>query len=211
MPFVPAVNVAAVELRFTLDGENVENTMAFAFEGEIFGPDLAALGGALKLWWTINLQPLLVTALSLNEIYLADQTTETSGVRSYTTGLPLTGVIAEEPPPNNVAACVSFRTEQRGRAHRGRNYICGFSNSAVFSSTLDSAWMADVIAAYDALGAAIFSDGWTHVVLSRFFGSTIVDGKKVPTPRETAVITPVTNYIFTDNTSDSMRGRLPNH
>lgn len=211
MPFVPAVNVAGVEMRYTLDGENVENTLYFLFETAIDVAELFTLGGILATWWGANLQPLLTTGMELQSIHLADLTTDSSAAIDFTGGLPLGGTIAEEPPPNNVAACISFRTAFRGRARRGRNYICGFSNSAVFSSTLNSEWMADVVDAYEALNPAVSDEGFSHVVISRFSGSTIVDGIKVPTPRVTALITPVTNYLFTDATSDSMKNRLPNH
>lgn len=211
MPFVPAVNVIGIELRFLLAGENVENTLYFLSESAPTSGELSTCAGQLRIWWDGEMAELLTTAISLNEIRAVDLTTDSGPAIDFTGGLPSTGVIAEEPPPNNVAACLSFRTEARGRGARGRNYICGFSNSAVFASTLDNTWCAAVVTAYETMQSTLLGEGFTHVVISRFLGSTIVDGRKVPTPRATAVIRPVSTYLFTDRSSDSMKNRLPNH
>jgi len=211
MPFVPAANTVLVELRYTQDAQEVENTLYFQSASAPDEAGMTALGEAILTWWGAQLQTLISNECELRECLLTDLTTDSGPSVTVVTGLPLLGTSDGEAAPQNATACISFRTGFRGRARRGRNYIVGLPNQYVASNTLNSAYMAAAVTAYDTLRSDADAIGWTQVVVSRFSGSTIVDGKKVPTPRETALVTPVTSVLFADSTVDSQRGRLPNH
>lgn len=211
MPFVPADKVAEVELRYLLDSQRVENTLYFKATDIIDAGMLNALAALVETWWEDNVQAHLSSDIELNEVFATDLTSSTGPVSSFTTGLPLGGTVGVEAEPANVAPCISFKTANRGRSFRGRNYIPGIPGTFVAGNHMSGEWMADMVDAYEALNAAVSGESWVHVVISRFSGSTIVDGKKIPTPRVAAVVTPVTTYSFVDDVVDSQRGRLPNH
>ena len=211
MAYVPVLNTAMCELRQQLDGEEVENTTYWTTTGAWTIGGLQALANFMADWWTDTLSQFLSSGIKLNECFVTDLTSNTAPVASYTTGLPAFGIIGQESEPNNVAACLSIRTANRGRSMRGRNYIAGIPSGSVTQNTLSGDWMASVHSAYvDLLSSALTND-FTMVVVSRYSGYTIVGGKKKPTPRAAGVITPVTNFSWTDDTVDSLRTRLPNH
>jgi len=73
---------------------------------------------------------------------------------------------------------------------------------------MSAPFMADMIAAYSQLlvGGAALPVGWEWVVVSRYSGTDVNDD---PVPRVTGIATLVSNVLFTNNTVDSQRRRLP--
>jgi hypothetical protein len=126
-----------------------------------------------------------------------------------TTGLPLTGALTAQPMPNNVAACISIRTAQRGRSFRGRNFVAGLTRDTVTNSEFTPAVAPLLEGIYNGLRVCASEAGWHQSVVSRYHGFTLVAGKKVPTPRTVGIATPATNAIMVDSVVDSQRRRLP--
>lgn len=211
MPFVPVENTVMAELRYTWDNEPVENTLYFRSADAPSAASMLALGNAIITWWGVSLQSSIADVVEFREVYLTDLTTATGPAVTANTGLPLLGSANNEPVPSNVAPCISFRTDMRGRSFRGRNYLIGLPGDSVDSNTINATYLSDMVAAYQDLMALVASVDFVWVVVSRYSGSTIVDGKKVPTPRTAGIATEVTTVVFTDNIVDSQRGRLPNH
>lgn len=208
MEYVPVPSVSQVEMRYSLQNIPCENTLYFRAKPPATTVDQLPLAEALKNWWGTFIFPLMVVNAVLREVYVTDLTTQTGEAVSYTEGLPLTGEIALEPMPNNVAACISFRTAQRGRSFRGRNYLMGLSVDQVLGNNLLEGVAEDYVGAYMQLPTVAAAVGCDWVVVSRYSGSTIVDGKRKPTPRAVGVSTPVTAALFVDLTVDTQRGRL---
>jgi hypothetical protein len=201
MPFVPAPNVAMVELRYLWDGQKCENTLYFLRNEDLTVSALEAIGGAIADWWATNLKPQTSDDVSLNTVFVTDLTTATSPAVEITGGLPQSGAVAEEALPNNVSLAVKFSTVNRGRSFRGRNYILGIIGSVVAANTVSDAFAAAIVDAYEQLlSAAVIGADFTWVVLSRFADNL---------PREEAVATPITSVSVTDKTIDSSRRRLP--
>lgn len=211
MAFVPVANTVMAELRYTWDTEPVENTLYFLGDDPPDATNMLALGNAIITWWGVSMQSSIADVVEFREVYLTDLTTNTGPAITANLGLPLLGSANNEPVPSNVAPCISFRTANRGRSFRGRNYLIGLPGDSVDGNTLSSTYTTDMVAAYGDLQALVVSVGYTWVVVSRYSGFTIVAGKKVPTPRAAGIATPVTSVLFTDNIVDSQRGRLPNH
>jgi len=211
MPFIIVPNVAMLELRQRLDGEEIENTTYWENTAPWTGASLLVLANLGVDWWVDQLAPNLSNGLTLVEGFASDQGSATGAVASYSVGLPAPGSVFNESLPNNVAACISIRTAKRGRANRGRNYIAGIPENQVSQNTLAAPFLAALVSAYDGLLADGTAAGFTMQVVSRFEGSSIVDGKKKPTPRLFGLAEPVTGFSFTDSTVDSLRTRLPNH
>ena len=211
MPFVPVANCVEAELRFTYDSQKCENTLTFLGDVAPDSDNMIELGEALVLWWRETASARCVGSMTMRECYLADLSTATGPAVTVSTGLPQSGAINLEGMPGNTAACISFHTGFRGRSFRGRNYLLGIDTGDVTINTLSTAYLDAYVGYYEAMNAACLAVGWTHVVVSRFSGTELVDGKRKSIPREEGLHTPVLSYSFTDNTVDSMRGRLPNH
>jgi hypothetical protein len=130
-------------------------------------------------------------------------------IYTSTTGLPIVGGASGECAPNNVALCMSIRSAARGRSARGRNFIPGIPKDLIDENTVASGNVAAYEDAYAGLIGIGGDSGFSQVVVSRFSGFTIVDGKKVPTPRVSGVTHDVINSYVVDPTIDSQRRRLP--
>lgn len=205
MPFVPCLNTAQVEIRALYFGEKVENTLWFQKGSAITAADLNALTEAVHDGWVGSALPLLPSGYQLTEVVATDFTTATSGVATF----PATGseVGAESSPglPGNVSITISFRTANRGRSFRGRNYWVGLTEATVAANEVTSARIGEIISCYVAVVAVAEGEGWNHVIASRYSG---VDSDGKPIPRANGVMTVVTTYIVVDTHVDSQRRRL---
>jgi hypothetical protein len=208
MPFVPVPNAAMVEIRYLLDGQQIENTLYFESGAAITQPSLLALVGAVFDWWQTNLQPLLPLALQLAEISATDLTSATGPQASLVPAVDELGAVNSPQLPNNVSLAVSFRTALRGRSFRGRNFYPALWEAGVDENTVQPTIITAIHSAYTALiGDTGVSDaGFDWVVVSRFSG---VDSAGKPIPRITGVATIITTVVIVDPTIDSMRRRLP--
>lgn len=201
MPFVPVPDTLMAELRFISQGQKIENTLYFQGSAGVSASLASDLGDALISWWDTQFQPITSDTMALVEVFLTDLSDATSFTVSDTAGLPNAGASTTEPLPANVAHCVSFRTAQRGRSARGRNYIAGMTEADTNGSLISSTIVADHVTAYTILlGAGAFVAGLEWVVVSRFHNGVA---------RTTGLAIPVTNVLSVDAVVDSQRRRLP--
>ena len=208
MPFVPAPNVMLVEPVFDWDGQTVENTLYFRFPTAPSLTDMAAFIDEVNAFFRSQILPALTTAISLVRVVgtLLDAVDSLQVIS--VASLPAFGTNGAG-VPNNVSLAVAFKTASRGRSARGRNFIPGLPVSGFTKSELNTTLVTAFNTAYEELRVLGVDAGWEQVVISRYSGFTVVAGKKVPTPRTTAVIRPVTQSILNDNVADSQRRRLP--
>jgi hypothetical protein len=207
--YVPVANTVQAELRQTLGGQQLMNVQHWEFGSTVTIALMEALGDGLITWWSAFMAPLLTSNLSLIELYLTDLTSVSSATVSRTAGLPAFGVIGVESMPSNVAACISFKTASRGRSFQGRNYIAGLSINDVLLNIIDLDVRQAIVNAYINLGPMGDDLNANHVVVSRYSGYTIVDGKKIPTPRAAGITSDITTYKFTTDSVRTQRDRLP--
>jgi hypothetical protein len=201
MPFVAAPNTIMAEMRMLIGVNRLENVLYFQGSAGVNTTLMTTLGNNLANWWDASLTPQLSTQLQLVEVYLTDLTTQTSPTVSIPKAPPLTGNNAADLLPNNVALCVSFRTNGRGKSARGRNYVPGLVETEVSGSIVASTTTTPVVAAYNALkGAGTFTAGLEWVVVSRFHDNA---------PRTVALVQPITSVVLVDSVVDSQRRRLP--
>lgn len=201
MPFIPVPLTVEAEMRMRCEGQRVENTLYFH---KVSGWNVAGatdLANELLTWWTAQYAPQLSSNLSLNEIAITDLSSATGFSHEQAAPVPNpTGGSIDDNLPLNVALAVSFRTSNRGRSFRGRNYITGIPISQVSGSLVDGPFIASLQDAYEALiGIASGLDAsWS--VVSRFHDNA---------PRTTGIATHITSAIIVDNVVDSQRRRLP--
>lgn len=200
MPFIPVLYAAMVEVRMLLDGQKIENTLYVRDAGEAGPVNTQNLANAVLALWTTNIMPVLTTSVQLIEVYVTDLSDQFGPTATAVPSGNVFGGEIQNPVPNNVALCVSFRTQGRGRSSRGRNYVPGLAENQFDRSRALSGLVIDLQNRYAAFGAALNEGGWIHVVVSRYSNKA---------PRPTGLVQDVTSYVITDNVADSQRRRLP--
>ena len=202
MPFVAAPNIAQIRNEGLVDNQLTINDLYFELSGGGITPvNLSTLTFAVGDWFCNTLAPIL------SEDWVAVRTV---GIDlSLVDGPEIVaaqgcqGGVAGEAAPNNVAACITLSSANRGRSGRGRNYIPAVPNSVITLNTLSSPFMVSAVDAYTLLvGAGTFEAGWQLVVLSRF---TAGAARAVP------LAFPVITASFSRPTVASMRSRSVGH
>jgi hypothetical protein len=201
MPFQPVEQVAQITCQGVVDSQITINDIYFQNSAAVTPINLGTLVADMSDWFTASLAPLLSDDWSTVRVRGVDLTTITGPVAETSNSTP--GGSAGEAAPNNVAACVSFRTAQRGRSARGRNFVPGIPNSLITLNTLDNGFISDLLIAYNALvGPGTFSAGWQMVIVSRVTENSV---------RPTGLAIPVTSVIMVGNSVRSMRSREIGH
>jgi len=201
MVFVPASNTLQVEIRGTYFGQDYENVLYFKNGSTIDLAEVEALFDYLETDflpdWLIGLSD----SLLIDELYATDLTTSTSPTysRSFVPALEGTESGAAG-MPGSVACCISFRTANRGRGARGRNYVGGITENNVTGNGIDVGQINLLVAAYELLlGGGGIPASWVWSIVSRYLLSS---------PRVSAFVQEVVDVLSTDLTADSQRGRL---
>lgn len=199
MPFVPVLNVVQVNLRGTYFGEQVENTLYFETAPAVTPSFVANVALSAENWWVGDVVPLLSSSYVWREAYAVDLTTATGPTATSALSAGTAGGAVQPGMPGNVALCISFRTDQRGRSFRGRNYLCGLTEDNVVGNQITPGSIPPFVNAYLPLLEAGEMLPGVWVVVSRFSGGL---------RRTVGVSTPVTSVLVVDNNVDSMRRRL---
>lgn len=202
MPFVAVPNTALVRLQGTVDRQMTINDLYFEISGGGITPvNLNTLAVTVEDWWSLNIANLLSEDWTTVRVVAVDLSSETGPTAEVPSSEP--GGVAGEAAPNNVAACVSFRTASRGRSARGRNFVPGIPNSLITLNTLDAAFITNLTSSYQLLvGPGTFIPGWEWVVVSRF---------ALGVERVTPINFPVTSATMVGNSVRSMRSREIGH
>ena len=214
MPFVPVANVAQIQLIGATDGQETVNDLYFVSTAPpITAVSLSTLTASIGVWYAANIAPQLSESWVYGHSKGRDLTSEFSFVATRIDSGNTPGGTAGEQAPSNVASNVTFGTGLAGRNNHGSNRVPAIPNSVITQNTLDTGWLTSILDAYFMLVApsVTLPGGWTWVVVSRFSGSSLVDGKKVPTPRVAGVFHEIFDVYFTDNIVDSQKTRLPAH
>lgn len=200
MPFVPTLNGIKVELRMLLAGQQIENCFHVRTRGASPGSVLEDVAIATYTWAAADYFDNLSEDVTLREVYATDISSATGPVYTATSEITTVGAVTEPSVANNVAFCLSLRTDSRGRSYRGRWYVAGFTRLAVNDSAVPGSFANALVASVDALADALSSLDVDMGVLSLVSNGV---------PRTEGVITPITSITYTDLTVDSQRRRLP--
>lgn len=174
MPTAYRPTTIRAELRGTYLGEEVLNGLWFENStGGPVGTALVAVAVMLRAWWQTNLLPIISNQYVLREIYVADWASATGPTFTSTTSLPASGGNANDPVPGNVAACVTFRSDGRGRSSRGRNFVAGATENVTAGNQFTGPFVTALQGAYatlisDANGIAI-----PQIVYSQFSNNNV--------------------------------------
>jgi len=201
MPYQPVAQTAQVTIEGRMDGQLTILDLYFQNSGAVTQLNLGNIASAVSNWIQLQLAPLLSNDWTSLRVKAVDLDTQTGPVSEAPA--VFAGGVTSEAAPNNVAACVSFRTAQRGRSGRGRNFVPGIPNSVITLNTMTSIFIGDLVAAYSQLvGPGTFSAGWQWCVVSRFENNV---------KRAAGLVIPITSAIMVGNSVRSMRSREIGH
>lgn len=196
--FVPGTGVVKCDLEFLLNNQKMYNSLFFVTHAPIGTQEFATLAGQLVDWWNTYLRPIIPPTCGLNMIRVTDQGSPNGAQIQYTVGLPLWGTSANHAAPGNVTIAVRFTTAKRGRSYTGRNFLPGVPREEIFNDVVQSAFLAAVKAAYEALLPIPFPGDAVWVVASK------IAGKVLRTTLETTAV----EGVSIDPVVDSQKRRL---
>lgn len=202
MAFVRVPGTCQVELVYNCNGAVIENVLYFRHPSVVTVDDQHTLGALIASWWNTSLKPRQGNHLSMREILVRDLTYED---RPTIINVTYQGVIGSlsggTATPNNVTYCISFRTANRGRAYRGRNFTCGLRSNMFVGDVVDGSNKSLWLTAYNRLlpGGTNDPTPFRWVVVSRWNNGV---------QRSEGITTPITAVSGTDDFMDSQRRRL---
>jgi len=199
MAFVPVPNTALFEIRYTLFDQLIENTLWFEEALPWTTGTLADQCEFLHDWVVAELFPSMSSDITLREVFGTSMESATAPTGSFVPATPPAGDVPTGSEAGNVALGVTFRTGQRGRSFRGRNYIPGIPTSSRTGNQIAAAFATNMVNAYQMLADSFGAMLGTFVVVSRYSGGA---------PRVTGVTTPVLVVATHDLNIDSQRRRL---
>jgi len=203
MPFVEAPNIVMIEVRGTKAGEDVENRFHVDVFHEPVAADLVALAAAINPIILANWLPLLPTDFVMREVHMRSLHALNHIEQTFPFAPTDVGTAAGNPAANNITFCVSLRSLFTGRSARGRLYWLGLSEDQYTVNTFLATPLAGVLAAVNAVRAAIAAIGFRWVIVSYISGGA-------PRPGGPVYFV-VENAVAVDAIVDSQRGRLPGH
>lgn len=200
MPSIPVPNVLEANVRFTLDGQHIENVLNFQYPTEDFEGAADSVYSTLNDVWWAALRPWLSDAVFSNETYIVDLSDINGPVSNKQPFTPPRGASTEYAAPNNSAFCVTHRTAARGRSYRGRSYISGIAVTQYTGSYILQTAVDGVVGAFNAMRTALEADSIFFCVVSR---------RTNKDDRDFGISTPVELSLGIDRVVDSQRRRLP--
>lgn len=199
MAFIPVPNAVKVVITFSLAGQLVNLTLGLEKASAVSVSDLETAATGTQDWAVNELLPWLSSQLTLTGMEAYDLSSASAPVVAYSLATPHAGSAASPSLPNNAAAVISFRTDQRGRSARGRMYVPGIpQNVQASATTLGTAFVAALTQAGADINSYLTSVPFTHVVISRYTNNA---------PRAVGTTEAVTSVVM-DNKIDSQRRRL---
>jgi hypothetical protein len=203
MPFIPATRVVNAFLDYTgPDDVQLGTSLDFLCGGTVAEADLDDLGAFLASWFDTEMQPLMTAGYTLQRVKLRDLTAENSFQKDWVGILPLTGAMAGNSLPSNVAWCLKKQTGLAGRSFRGRIYHFGMGEAEVSGNFVDGTYAANVEDAYEYIRQNVTGVG-------QGFELVVVSYRNNGVDRTAGLATVVTGIVSVDLRVDTQRRRLP--
>lgn len=198
--YIPATNVAKLEMIYDQDGQEVVNVFHFLSDQGWDAQRLGLLCGLMADWYDGSIKPNYPNEYSLRIIKATDLTSQ-SAPTSESDFVPpnFGGDLTANQLPNNVTVVIKWITAKRGRSYRGRTYYPCLTETMAVGNRLTVEGVAAVGGAAGALFTAATDAQWWPVVVSYCANKTW---------RTTAEVTRITAYSLNE-VLDSQRRRLP--
>ncbi len=196
--YIPVPDTALVQVFYTLFNQRCENTLYFQRFGGWNASDIANLATSAYTNWSTKALLHLSNQLTFVGSKATDLSSQTGPTATHTAST--TGGQALPSAPSNVAFCIKFSTQGRGRSSQGRIYLPGIPSGYITADAIDGndAFLIEGDINDAVAGIATEFDA-THVVVSRYHNHA---------PRPVGITFPVTDIGYTDVYIDSQRRRL---
>lgn len=199
MAFIPLPNGVKIEIKYRKNGALVVNVMWATLTVTLELAVLSDIAQTVATWWSTTRDDQCATSIALEEVVVTDW--------SVTDGLQYNHIVSPAAPgtnagadlPSNVAAVVSLYTGYSGRSFRGRQYWAGLPDTALSGNTIQTAYLAVMVADMGQLITDLLTVGAVVVVASFRHNNA---------PRVTGVATTVIDWGG-DNVVDTQRRRIP--
>lgn len=199
MAFQRVPNTVQVDAIFSLFGQNVENVFHIQWPGGVDAVAIADSATAVRDWVEASYLPLLSNQIQFLRCEALNLDIDNGGTSvAFATGAG-TGGTASASLPGGSAFCVSLRTAQSGRNHRGRKYVMGIPEAGRSGNQVTGAYRTQMESAFADLINDIQSVNAVLVVVSRFLNNVL---------RLEAIVTEVIAIVASDTNIDSQRRRL---
>lgn len=199
-PFIPVPGVLQANVRFSLEGQQIENVMCFRYDGMPFGAAAAAVYDVLNTVWWDGFRAQIASECVSVENYMVDLSDEAGPVAALPAFTNAAGAATGFPVPNNAALVITHRTANRGRSYRGRTFVAGIAKSVVSGSYVDPGVVSDIVNAFNDMVDASQAAEVPFTIASRRHNKN---------PRVEGIDTIVTLCVARDNVLDSQRRRSP--
>lgn len=198
MPFQRVPNVVGVEVRGTLLGQAVENTLYYSYEGSLTPTMLSTLTGNIAAVVESDWLELLPAGWEGREVYARDLNVEVALQSTNTDISGLDGTAAGETYPSFNTIAIARRSGRTGRAARGRIFWMGLSETMVVLNNVAEVWADGMAAALTTADEAAVTAGFEPAIVSR-------EGSAA-TPT-LAVVYPLATWLAVDYEVDTRRSR----
>lgn len=199
MPFQSVPDTAEVIATFEYEGRQSICTFYARFTGTYDLADLTDLATAVDAAIAAGIAPQMTEAQSY--IGVTARGLEFENDQAVFVGTPTSGSAAVSALPPNASLAIQRLSGLTGRSARGRIFVPFLNQSAMqtdrnfVTSTFANNW----VALLDDVNAAMVSEGWTPVIVSRFTGGV---------KRAFGATFPIINWAVRDLNVDSQRRRL---
>lgn len=204
MPFIPATNVAQVEMLYNLNGEIVENVYHVKTPSPLTEAQLDALTGVFESWEITTARLQRTNECTLSGIRATDLSTLGGAQFFRPSGGGAPGTLTGDASPNNVTLAVKANTTRGGRGSQGRSFWVGISEQNTNGNLYSTPDALLITQALDTLktNVAAIGAGYFLAVLHSRVGGVVIN------PR---LATAITSWSLKDFVLDSQRTRLPGH
>jgi hypothetical protein len=199
MAFQAVPNTIQCDVVFLLFGQRIENVYHVEVPGGVDAPTIVDTASEVGNWVMDTLMPSLSHNLTFLLVEATNLSIEGGGTATFAPTTPVPGGSGDSSMPGGTAFCVSLRTAESGRSHRGRKYISGLAVSQISGNQVLTAYGNALVAAIAELISVLSAVGKLLVVVSR-----VLDGVE----RVVGITTAVTAAVAVDYNIDSQRRRL---
>lgn len=198
MSFIPVPNCAQAIIEYGNSSYPWTNTLWF-YKASFGLSEMEDLADALTAGLVADLQDVLADGWNTMGMTIYDMNSE-SAPTFTPVWAPSPGGLSGAEANISGACVVTFRTNNRGRSYRGRNYVTGFTEEVISAIGVGQSEVANAVAAaYNGMKTDVAAAGWTWVVVSRYHNGS---------PRSAGVYTPVTIAEVRSTTFGTQRRRL---
>jgi len=199
MAFQPVPNTVQCDAIFMLFGQIIENVYHVFVPDGVDAPTIQDCADVIGHWVEDTYLDNLSSNLTFLRVEAKNLSIADGGEAVYLAAPGTVGGSADASEPGNVAFCVSLKTAESGRSHRGRKYISGLAVSQRVGNAVLPAYGAALADSLNTLLTVLEGVAKALVIVSRIQdGITLV----------TAAVTPVTSAVAVDFNIDSQRRRL---